>query len=195
MNEPNHEHDGEHEELPDPSLIPRWVPVLIGIILAAMAGLAVFTGFRYHDSGITSHVRPRRDRPATFAPPGEPGAGASLVLHGESGENTPTAGAPVRGDSRVEIRGSGAGVEAVRRFRARRGMMLEVSPADAVVYVNNLPIGQVSQFDGADEVYDFANPGSYDVRVVAPGGGEEHFVVTASDDAPQEIATIAATLK
>ena len=70
--------------------MPRWVPVLIGLILVAMAGFAVWTGLRTRDDDtILAHVRPRRQQAAnTPAPPGEPGAGASLVLHGD-GENTP----------------------------------------------------------------------------------------------------------
>ena len=32
----------------------------------------------------------------TAAPPGEPGAGASLVMHGSEGDNTPAAKPPVK---------------------------------------------------------------------------------------------------
>ena len=40
--------------------MPRWVPVLIGVILVVMAGLAVYTGLRYRDDDtLTEHVRPR----------------------------------------------------------------------------------------------------------------------------------------
>lgn len=182
------------EELPDPSLIPRWIPVLIGVILAVMAGLAVWTGLRYRDDdGMKAHVRPRPDRGATAAPPGEPGAGASLVLHGRSGQTTPAAGAPVTGKARAEISGGPQGVQATLRLWARRGMVFSVAPEDAMVYVNDLPIGEVRQFDTMDEVYDFAEPGSYTVRIVAPGA-ERRYIVTATDDAPQDVARISARL-
>lgn len=194
MTEPLREHDPE-EQLPDPSLIPRWIPVLIGVILAVMAGFAVWTGLRFRDQGkLTSHVRPRADRPVTAAPPGEPGAGASLVLHGRSGETTPVAGAPVKGRARAEIRGGPEGVQASLRLWARRGMVLNVLPDDAMVYVNDLPIGEARQFNTGDEVYDFAEPGSYTVRVVSSGGAEKRFVVTATDEAPQDVVRISADL-
>src|SRR5436190_18639758 len=76
---------------PEAPALPPWVPVAIGVILVAFAALAVFTGLRYHDDAtILAHEHPHPTN--TFAvPPGEPGAGASLVLHGESGDNTPAA--------------------------------------------------------------------------------------------------------
>lgn len=195
MTEPIPDHDHEDEELPDPSLLPRWIPVLIGGILAVMAGLAVWTGLRFRDDEtMKAHVRPRPDRRAAAAPPGEPGAGASLVLHGRSGETTPAAGAPVTGRARAEIRGGPQGVEATLRLWARRGMVLDVVPEDAMVYVNDLPIGEVRQFNTPEEVYDFAEPGSYVVRIVAPRGPEKRYVVTATDSAPQDIARISARL-
>lgn len=204
MTEPNPEHEherdfdsgDEHDELPDPSLIPRWVPVLIGVILASLAGLAVYTGLRYRDDGtLTGQIHPQRTRTATAAPPGEPGAGASLMVPGTGGENTPAAGEPVKGEARAVITGGPSGVEGLRRYWVRRGMVVTMKPADAVVYVNDLPIGQVRQFDTADEVYDFAEPGSYIVRIVAPDGTERKCVVTATDDARQNIVTLGDTLK
>lgn len=193
MKEPDPEHShAPHEQEPQPSGMPRWVPILIGGILVAMAGLAVYTGLRSREEGtILSHVRPRRQaHPATPAPPGEPGAGASLVLHGSSGENTPAANEPVRGDARAVVTGGREGVSAVVRIWARRGMVLEVVPPDAMVYVNDLPVGQASQFNTMDEAYEFAAPGSYTVRLVAPNGAEKTFIVTASDDADQDVARI-----
>ena len=59
----------------------------------------------------------------------------------------------------------------------------------------DLPIGEASQFDSDDEIYDFAAPGSYTVRVVAPGGAERTFIVTAGDDAERDIAVIEAKLE
>jgi len=185
----------QHGPEPDPAPIPRWVPVLIGAILVLIAGFAVYTGLRYRDDNtIISHVKPRRDRANAPAPPGEPGAGASLVLPGASGENTPVAGAPVKGQARRVISGGPHGVQTTERLWARRGMVLNVLPDDADVYVNDLPIGHVRQFNSMDEVYDFAEPGSYTVRIVTADGREKTFVVTAAEDAPQDIARISAKL-
>jgi hypothetical protein len=186
-----HESTVEPGDDHDPAPMPRWIPVLIGVLLVVLAGLAVYTGLHYrNDDSLTSKVPPRRDRSTTPAPPGEPGAGASLVLHGESGENTPTASAPVTGDARAVISGGTQGVTSTVRIWARRGMVMNVLPEDSMVYVNDLPIGQVSQFNTLDEVYDFAEPGSYTVKIVSPKGEEKTFIVTAGNDAKQEIARI-----
>ena len=69
-------------------------------------------------------------------------------------------------------------------------MMTNVTPDDAMIYVNDLAIGEAKQFNTADEVYDFPAPGSYTVRIVAPGYKERVFVVTAADNATDEIARI-----
>lgn len=175
--------------------MPRWVPVLIGALLVVLAGLAVFTGLRYREPDtLTERVHPRHERHDTFAPPGEPQAGASRVMHGSGGEDAPTASAPVTGDARAVITGGPGGVQSTVRIWARRGMVLQVTPEDAMVYVNGLLIGQANQFDTTDEIYDFAEPGSYTVRIVSPAGAEKTFIVTAADDAQQEVATIAAAL-
>ena len=192
------EHDPEHSHAPhEPGLMPRWVPVLIGVVLVAMAALAVFTGLRTRDQGtILEHVPPRRQQQGagTPAPPGEPGAGASLVLHGQSGENTPAANEPVQGQSRTAISGGPQGVTAAVRIWARRGMVLNVMPEDTMVYVNELPIGHARQFNTTDEVYEFAAAGSYNVKLVAANGVEKMFVVTASDEAKDDVAQIRARL-
>src|SRR5690349_9333417 len=87
-------------EVPEPALFPKWVPLLIGLVLVALAALAVFTGLRYRTSTLVNIVRPRAQRtpprPAP-APPGEPEAGGSLM----SGDNTPVANEPVSGRSRA----------------------------------------------------------------------------------------------
>lgn len=176
--------------------IPRWVPVAIGLLLVVMAGAAIYTGLRYRaPDTLTEQVRPRRDRGNTPAPPGEPGAGASLVYHGAEGENTPTANEAVTGEARAVISGGPGGVESVARMWARRGMVLNVLPEDAMVYVNELPIGQVRQFNTMDEVYDFATLGSYTVKVVANNGKSKTFIVTASEDAKQDVARVSAKLE
>lgn len=183
---------------PEPgAAMPRWVPVLIGGLLVVMAALAVFTGLRYRGGDtLTGQVRPRTERRAnTPAPPGEPGAGASLVLHGSEGDATPAANEPVAGDARAVITGGPAGVSSTVRIWARRGMVLNVFPENSVVYVNDLPIGEVAQFNTMDEVYDFAAAGSYTVRIVAPDGQERTYIVTASDDAKQDVARISAKLQ
>ena len=63
-------------------------------------------------------------------------------------------------------------------------------PDDAMIYINDLPIGEAKQFNTPDEVYDFPAPGSYTVRVVAPGYKERVFVVTAAENAQDEVARI-----
>jgi hypothetical protein len=182
----------EHEPEPEQAPLPRWVPVLIGVVLVTFAVLAVFTGLRYRDEGtILDHVAPRKVRATTPAPQDEPGAGASLVLP----ESTPAANEPVRGTARTEITGGPGGVQSTSRLWARRGVVFNVLPEETVVHVNDVPIGQVRQFNSMDEVYDFAEPGSYTIRLVAPSGAEQTFVVTAADDAKQDIARISVKLE
>jgi hypothetical protein len=196
--QPNPEHEQEPlspEIEPGPAM-PSWVPVVIGALLVVIAALAVFTGLRYRGETITSHVQPRTESRATSpAPPGEPGAGASLVFHGSEGDNTPAANEPVSGDSRAVITGGPGGVSSTVRIWARRGMVLDVQPETSMVYVNDVPIGEAAQFNTADEIYDFAASGSYTVKVVAPHGAHRTFIVTASDDAKDNVALIAAKLE
>ena len=104
--------------------------------------------------------------------------------------DTPAANAPVEGQARAVISGGKGGVTSVVRIWARRGMVLNVLPDDTVVYVNDVPIGQVSQINTMDEAYEFAAPGSYTVKLVAPNGAEKTYVVTASEDAKQDVARI-----
>jgi hypothetical protein len=176
--------------------MPRWIPILIGLVLVVIAGLAVFTGIRYREEAPLGGAvkEPHHERTNTPAPPGEPDAGASLMVHGEEGDTTPTANEPVQGRSRAVITGGPQGVQSVVRVWVRRGMVFNVLPEDAMVFVNDIPIGQVKQFNTMDEVYDFAEPGSYNVRIVAPNGAEARYIVTASDDAKQEIARLSAKL-
>lgn len=177
--------------------MPRWVPVLIGAVLVIIAAFAIYTGLRSRDEGtLLAHVPARRQRQAnTPAPPGEPGAGASLVLHGAQGENTPDANEPVQGQSRAVVSGGPGGVTSTMRAWARRGMVLNVLPEDAMVYVNDTPIGQVSQLNTMDEAYEFAAAGSYTVKLVAPDGGEKTYVVTASEDAKEDVVRITTDLR
>jgi len=183
--------DPTPENEPEPAPLPRWVPVLIGVVLVMFAVLAVFTGLRYRDEGtILQHVPPRTMRNSSPAPQDEPGAGASLVLP----ESTPAANEAVRGTARTEVTGGPGGLQTTTRLWARRGVVFNVLPEETVVHVNDVPIGQVRQFNSMDEVYDFAEPGSYTIRLVAPSGAQKTFVVTAADDAKQDIARISLKL-
>ena len=177
--------------------MPRWVPVLIGVVLVAIAALAVYTGLRSrNDDTILAHVPPQRQRGSNAAaPPGEPGAGESLVLHGTAGDNAPVANEPVQGQSRTVVTGGPGGVTSTVRVWARRGMVLNVLPEDTLVYVNDMPIGQVSQLNTMDEAYEFAAAGSYTVKLISPGGAEKTYVVTASEDAKEDVARISTDLR
>ena len=174
--------------------LPSWVPTLIGVVLVLLAALAVYTGLRYRNPTLADGIIRSKRAPNAVpgaGPPGEPGPGASLVFPGESGDNAPTASAAVGGRARATINGGGAaGVNATVRLWARRGMMTNVVPDDAMIYVNDLAIGEAKQFNTPDEVYDFPAPGSFTIRIIAPGYKERQFVVTAADNAEQEIAKI-----
>lgn len=198
------------EQIPDPPVVdetqrdaepeaapmPRWVPVAIGVVLVALAALAVMTGLRYREGTLVQMVPSRTERTATSpAPPGEPEAGASLVLHGENGQNIPNANEPVSGDARAVVTGGPDGVSATVRTWARRGVVFEVEPGDAMLYVNDMPIGEARQFDSMDEAYELPHAGSYTVRIVADGYRERQFIVTAADDAQQDVARLRVTLE
>src|SRR5450432_1576743 len=141
------------EEAP---LMPPWVPALIGVVLVAMAALAVYTGMRYRNptlaSGVITPRRPVRAMTGGSGPPGEPEPGASLVFPGDSADNTPAAHAAVSGRARAEIVGTGHGISSTVRMWARRGMIANVIPDDAMVAINDLVIGQAKQFSTMDEV-------------------------------------------
>jgi hypothetical protein len=185
----------EHRhEVDEPTIFPKWVPLLIGVVLIAMAALAVFTGLRYRDNGLAL-VHPRKSTPRSApaaGPPGEPDAGASVMFPGDSADNVPNAQPAVSGRARAEVTNGANGVNAVVRMWARRGMSVKATPADAMVYVNETPVGAVSQLD---PVYEFPAAGSYNVRVVAPGYAERQYIVTATETAKDEIANIQADLK
>lgn len=183
-----------HEQEPEAAPLPPWVPTLIGAVLVILAGLAVYTGLQYRNSTIVSVVKPRR-MPASnsAAPPGEPQPGASLVFPGEAGDNAPVAHPAVTGRSRATIVGTGHAIEATVRIWARRGMTTSVTPPDALVYVNDVAVGQANQL--SSEPYEFPQPGSYNIRITAPGYADRTYVVTAADNAKDEIATIQAKLE
>jgi hypothetical protein len=174
--------------------MPRWVPGVIGIVLVAMAALAVYTGLRYRTptlaNGVVKSRRPARAMTGGAGPPGEPEPGASLMFPGDAADNAPTAHDAVTGHARAEITGTGHGIQSTVRIWARRGMMTNVVPDDAMVSVNDLVIGQAKQFDKPDEIYDFPAPGSYTIHISAPGYKDQQFIVTVADDAKQEIAKL-----
>lgn len=187
---PEHSEAGEPEAAP----LPTWVPTFIGAVLVILAALAVYTGLQYRNNTIVSVVRPRRVPAANSpAPPGEPQPGASLVFPGESGDNAPVAHIPVTGNSRATIVGTGHTIEATVRIWARRGMTTNVTPPDALVYVNDVAVGQANQLSSVP--YEFPQAGSYNVRITAPGYRDRAYVVTAAENAKDEIATIAAKLE
>ena|SRR5438067_1625503 len=178
------------EPEPPPPPLPQWIPVLIGAVLVVLAGLAVYTGLRYRQDTLVNIVRPRRVMPQsnTPAPSGEPEAGASLIFDG----NAPPAHPAVAGRTRATISGSGNEIESNVRISARRGMTTTIVPDDAVVYVNDVAVGQAKQL--ASEAYEFASPGSYVVRINAPGYRDRVFTVTVAENAREEVARIEARL-
>ena len=102
VHEVRHDHAQEQESL----VMPRWVPLAIGIVLVTLAAFAVITGLRYRDQTLVSIIRPQADnRRSSGGPPGEPEAGASLVFPGEGGANVPPANAPYEGETRATIQG------------------------------------------------------------------------------------------
>jgi hypothetical protein len=178
----------------EPPLMPRWVPTVIGIVLVAMAALAVYTGIHYRTptlaNGIVKSRRPARPMTGGGGPPGEPEPGASLLFPGESADNTPAAHEAVSGKARAEITGTGHDISSTTRIRARRGLITNVVPDDAMIAVNDLVIGQAKQFNTMDEVYDFPAPGSYTIHISAAGFKDQQFIITVADDALQEIAKL-----
>lgn len=179
----------ERHTPPEAPLLPPWVPTMIGAILVIMAALAVYTGLRYRNPTLANGIIKRRNPPRAMSnagPPGEPEPGGSLVFPGAA----PDANQPVPSHNRVEVAGGPQGVTATVRMNARRGLITNVIPDDAMVYVNGLAIGQAKQFNTMDEVYDFPAPGSYTIRIAAPGYKEREFIVIAEDSANAEIARI-----
>lgn len=195
-NDPEHSSNPEEEQLEQQS-IPRWVPVLIGIVLVGLAALAVYTGVRYRMNPLAE--APRRERAAPVSrssPPGEPQPGASLVFPGgERGDNVPQASEPVTGNARAVVTGGAGGVNAVVRMWARRGMIIECEPESAMVSVNGLAVGEAKQFDTTDEIYDFAAAGSYNIKVSAPGYVDRSYVVTATEEAKDNVTVIRVKLE
>ena len=179
----------ERHPAADAPQLPRWVPALIGGVLVAMAALAVYTGLHYRNPTLANGIIRRRNPPRAMTnagAPGEPEPGGSLVFPGAAAD----ANEPVPSRNRVEIAGGREGVTSTVRMSARRGLLTNITPDDAMIYVNGLAIGQAKQFNTMDEVYDFPAPGSYTIRVVAPGYKDREFIVIADENATAEIARI-----
>jgi hypothetical protein len=195
MSEPPDSENGEPEAPVAP--MPRFIPVLLAVVLVALAALAVYTGMKRRTPLLDpSLARSRTVQQDDGGAPGEPQPGASRVLHGESGENIPTAEPMAELDpSRVSITGGPGGVSNIIRLRARRGFRVNANPASAVVYVNEAPIGEAQQFSRADSVYEFAEEGTFNVRIAANGYSDALFQVTADQTAEAELAVLDATLK
>lgn len=192
MVEKPEEVDASGDETP---VMPKWVPALIGLVLIVMASLAVYTGLRYRNpplaNGIIKIRRPARPMTGGGAP-GEPGPGGSLVLPGDSGDNAPSPNTPIASRARAEISGSRGGITSTLHYTARRGMTLNIVPDDAMIYVNDTPVGVASQLHAP---YEFPAAGSYTVRIAAPGYHDQQFIVTASDSATPEVVTVSLALK
>lgn len=176
------------------TVMPWWVPVVIASVLLVLASLAVYTGMRYRAQTLVRVVHPQSPPASsrTPAPPGEPEPGASLVYPGQAGDTTPAARPPVQGRARSVITGTGGNIESVPRIWARRGLVLAGDPPDALLYVNDVPIGHASQF--GRQPYEFPQPGSYTIRLSAPGSTDKTAIVTVDEKAKNEIARIQYTL-
>jgi len=194
MEEPRQEPEPGSEGEPSHEL-PRWIGVLIGVVLVTLAALAAYTGLRYRaraeDRPAVSRTAP--DAGEQTGAPGEPGAGAPRV--GEVGETVPDADPPEQGRvPRVEITGGPEGVVSTVRYTARRGAVFSIEPGDAIIFVNNAQIGLANQFSGPDEIYEFPAAGKYTVRITTPGHREETIILTADPDSTTEVVRIARKL-
>lgn len=187
----------QEDDLPEPMKLPRWIAPAIALLLVTLAALAIYTGLRYRRAPLGGVFPERAERPgAQTGAPGAPEPGASRMLHGEGGENVPSPGAPIVGEkSRVSITNDPAGMAHSVRLRARRGVLIDVEPSDATVYVNNQPIGIAGQYKNPDEIYEFSEEGGYDIRIAAPGHREVQYIVTSTGDAAEEVAVIRTKLE
>jgi hypothetical protein len=177
----------------EPPSLPPWVPVMIGVVLVALAGLAVYTGLRSRaapDERISTR-RPSGGPVERGGAPGEPQAGASRVLHGEGGESIPLPAPTDTGNlARVAITGDRGGVSSTVRYAARRGAMFSIEPADATVFVNDHQIGPANQFSSPDQAYEFPEEGKFTVRLMAPGFRDETLIITADPLAEDEVVRV-----
>ncbi len=190
MDEPRELPESE-PEVEQVQQMPRWIGLLIGVVLVSLAALAAYTGLRYRSPAAerSAVTRQTGSGPLQAGPPGAPQAGGARM--GEAGEHVPDAQPADQGrQPRVEITGGPGGVVSTVRYIASRGAAFVVEPADASIYVNGEQIGLANQFSGPDEVYEFPGPGKYRVRISAPGHRDETVILTADPQSLTEIATV-----
>lgn len=181
--------------------LPGWVPAAIGLTLVLLASMAVYTGF-------STRVRPQpaTESPADVSPfsmdegifieeaggaPGAPGPGDSRVT--PEGDVPVTGSAPEDG-SPMSISGDGASVSGRMSLAVRRGLVFDVTPEDAALYVNDVAVGTARQFSSTETAYEFSEAGVFSVKIAAPGHAEVELVVNAGPDAPEETAVVALRL-
>lgn len=168
----------------------------IGLVLVGMAALAVWTGLRHRDTPFWK-PEPIATSTGAHAVPGEPEPGASRVMHDSEGgalararETDPSVRA------RTIIEGSGSDIRSTARMHARRGLIVNVEPRDAIVYINGQLIGEARQLSTADQVWEFGEPeGTYRVTVVSSGYRPLRFEVVADQNAADEIAVLRGRLE
>lgn len=187
------------DDLPPPARLPKWVPILIGAILVMMAAAALWTGLKYRNEAFRRPVGdlPKRSLPPSgVGAPGEPTPGASRVAHGPAGDTIPTPDPVPPGEtSKYTISNTGGTITATTRITASRGMLLDIKPPTALVYVNDSAIGEARQFSRPDSLYEFAEQGNYTVRIVEEGFTELEYVITSAQNAKTEVAVIQAQLQ
>lgn len=175
---------------PQGPALPSWVPVLIGVVLVSIAGLAVWTGLRYRASPAEKAIGKSGARAfevESGGAPGEPQAGDSRVSPGDA----PAAASPdPESAARVSITGGPRGIESAIRYRARRGAWFSVDPPGALIFINEQQIGPANQFAAPEEAYEFPDEGKFSVRIVAPDHNDELLIITTDPEAPDEVVKI-----
>lgn len=176
--------------------LPRWIAMLIGVVLVLLAALAAYTGLRNRSPAAERPVASRQAGGGGLdqgGSPGEPQAGGSRI--GEVGENVPDAEPADQGRRpRIEITGGPEGVVSTVRYTARRAAVFAIVPENATIYVNDEQIGLANQFRGPDDVYEFAEAGKYTVRISAPGHRDEIVILTADPNSSTEVVRISRKL-
>lgn len=176
--------------------LPRWIALLIGVVLVALAALAAYTGLRYRSPAAERPLASRQNGVGGLqqgGAPGEPQAGGARV--GEVGENVPAAEPADTGRRpRIEITGGPDGVVSTVRYTARRAAVFAIVPDTATINVNDEQIGLANQFRGPDDVYEFPAAGKYTVRISAPGHRDEVVILTADPSSSTEVVRISRKL-
>ena len=96
---------------------------------------------------------------------------------------------------RLAIEGDASGVTGRVTLSVRRGLVFDVDPSDATIFVNDVAVGSARQFNSPDEAYEFAEEGLFTVRLAAPGYDEAELLVSADRDAQEEIAEVSMRLQ